>query len=113
VTSWMLIAEMPEPGQIKSEQATALAGLAPIAHDSGAMRGKGTIGGGRRTLRHVLIQTALVASCHNPVLKDFAERLRERGKPHKVVIVIVIVIVARKPVSIANAVCKSRRMWLN
>lgn len=48
VTSWMLIAELPEIGQISGEQAAALTGLAPIAHDSGAMRGRRVIGGGRR-----------------------------------------------------------------
>ncbi len=106
VTSWMLIAEMPELGQISGEQAAALTGLAPIAHDSGAQRGKRAIGGGRRTLHHVLFQAALVASHHNPVLKAFADRLREKGKPHKVV----VIAVARKLVTIANALCKSRQI---
>lgn len=46
VASTMLIAEMPELGQISGEQAAALTGLAPIAHDSGALRGKRAIGGG-------------------------------------------------------------------
>lgn len=107
VASMMLIAEMPELGQITGEQAAALTGLAPIAHDSGAMRGKRTIGGGRRLLRHVMFQAALVASYHNPVLKPFADRLRKAGKPHKVV----ITAVARKLVTIANALCKSRQNW--
>lgn len=107
VASTMLIAEMPELGQISGEQSAALTGLAPIAHDSGAMRGKRAIGGGRRLLRHVMFQAALVASHHNPVLKAFANRLRDAGKPHKVV----IVAVARKLVTIVNALCKSRRKW--
>ena len=107
VASAMLIAEMPELGQITGEQAAALTGLAPIAHDSGAMRGKRAIGGGRRVLRHVMFQAALVASYHNPVLKTFADRLRDAGKPHKVV----ITAVARKLVTIANALCKSRQKW--
>jgi transposase len=76
VASTMLIAEMPELGQITGEQAAALTGLAPIAHDSGALRGKRAIGGGRRSLRHVMFQAALVACYHNPVLKTFADRLR-------------------------------------
>ena len=105
----MLIAEMPELGQLSGEQAAALAGLAPIAHDSGAMRGKRAIGGGRRLLRHVMFQAALVASHHNPLLKTFADRLRAAGKPHKVV----ITAVARKLVTIANALCKSRLKWSN
>lgn len=107
VASTMLIAEMPELGQISGEQAAALTGLAPIAHDSGAMRGKRAIGGGRRQLRHVMFQAALVASHHNPILKTFADRLRDAGKPHKVV----ITAVARKLVTIANALCKSGQPW--
>jgi len=107
VASTMLIAEMPELGQITGEQAAALTGLAPIAHDSGAMRGKRAIGGGRRLLRHVMFQAALVASHHNPVLKTFADRLRAAGKPHKVV----ITAVARKLVTIVNALCKTRQKW--
>lgn len=107
VASAMLIAEMPELGQITGEQAAALTGLAPIAHDSGTMRGKRTIGGGRQRLRHVMFQAALVASYHNPVLKIFADRLRAAGKPHKVV----ITAVARKLVTIANALCKYRQKW--
>lgn len=103
----MLIAEMPELGQLSAEQAAALTGLAPIAHDSGAMRGKRAIGGGRRLPRHVMFQAALVASHHNPVLKAFADRLRAAGIPHK----LVITAVARKLVTIANALCKSRRKW--
>ncbi|MEM5500433.1 IS110 family transposase [Ahrensia kielensis] len=109
VASTMLIAEMPELGQITGEQAAALTGLAPIARDSGAMRGKRTIAGGRRALRHVMFQAALVASHHNPVLKKFADRLRKAGKPHKVI----ITAVARKLVTIVNAMCKSRKKWQN
>jgi transposase len=107
VASTMLIAEMPELGQISGEQAAALTGLAPIAHDSGALRGRRAIGGGRRLLRHVLFQAALVASYHNPVLRPFADRLRAAGKPHK----LVVTAVARKLVTIANALCKSRQNW--
>ncbi len=107
VASSMLIAEMPELGQITGEQAAALTGLAPIARDSGAMRGKRAIGGGRRALRHVLFQAALVASHHNPRLSAFANRLRAAGKPHKVI----ITAVARKLVTIANALCRSRQKW--
>ena len=107
VASTMLIAEMPELGQITGEQAAALTGLAPIAHDSGTLRGKRAIGGGRRMLRHVMFQAALVASHHNPVLKVFADRLRAAGKPHKVI----ITAVARKLVTVANALYKSRQKW--
>ncbi|WP_370161435.1 IS110 family transposase [Limimaricola soesokkakensis] len=108
VASTTLLAEMPELGQITGEQAAALAGLAPIAHDSGTLRGRRCIGGGRRALRHVMFQAALVATHHNPVLRMFAERLRTAGKPHKVI----VTAVARKLVTIANALCRSRRSWV-
>lgn len=107
VASSILIAEMPELGQITGEQAAALTGLAPIAHDSGALRGKRAIGGGRRLVRHVMVQAALVASPHNPDLKTCADRLRKAGKPHKVV----IVAVARKRVTIVNTLHKARQKW--
>ena len=77
----MPVTEMPELGQITGEQAAALVGLAPIARDSGRTRGKRSIGGGRRALRQVLYQAALVASYHNTDLKAFADRLRGRAVP--------------------------------
>jgi transposase len=69
------------------------------------MRVKCAIAGGRRLLQHVMFQAALVASHHNPVLKTFAECLRSAGKPHKGI----ISAVARKLVSIANALVKARQ----
>lgn len=61
----------------------------------------------RRKIRHVVFQAALVASPHNPVLKTFADRLREAGKPHKVV----ITAITRKLVTIVNALCKTNLKW--
>ena len=84
-----------------------MSGLAPAPHDSGAMRGRRMIAGGRRTLRHVLFQAALAAACHNPVLKPVARRLKEKGKPHK----LVIIAIARRLITIANAVLKSGTAW--
>ncbi len=107
VASTMLIAEMPELGAITSEEAAALAGLAPVAHDSGTLRGKRAISGGRRALRNVMFQAALVASHHNPTMKAFAESLRKPGKPHKVI----ITAVARKLVNLTNASCSNRQKW--
>ncbi|HWT60982.1 MAG TPA: transposase [Ochrobactrum sp.] len=102
VSAAMLIAEMPELGKMTSGEAAAMAGLAPVSYDSGTMRGKRMIAGGRRALRHVLYQAALAAAYHNPVLKSVAQRLNERGKPHK----LVILAVARRLVTIANAILK-------
>lgn len=102
-----LIAGMPELGSISDKQAAALIGVAPLAKDSGRYQGKRTIAGGRRWIRHILYQAALVASYHNPVLKHFADRLRKAGKPHKVV----ITAVARKLITILNAICAQNRPW--
>lgn len=107
VASTMLIAQMPEIRTITGEEAAALTGLAPVAHDSGPLCGKRTIAGGRRALRHVMFQSALVAAHHNSSLRPFADRLRKAGKPHKVI----ITAVARKLVTIANALCKNRQKW--
>ncbi len=62
VCAAMLIAELPEPGRMTSGEAAAMTGLAPIPHDSGAMRGRRAVAGGRRSLRHVLFQAALSQS---------------------------------------------------
>jgi len=107
VASTMLMAEMPEIGTISGKQTAALTGLAPVAHDSGTLRGKRAIAGGRRALRQVMFRAALVAAYHNPSLRSFADRLRRAGKPHKVI----ITPVARKLLTIANALCKSRQKW--
>ena len=86
IASSMLIAEMPQIGTITGQEAAALTGLAPVAHDSETLRGKQAIAGGRRALRHVMSQTALVPAHHNPSLRPSAERLRKPAKPHKVII---------------------------
>ena len=107
VSAAMLIAELPELGRMTSGETAAITGLAPVPRDSGAMRGRRTIAGGRRSLRHVLFQAALAAACHNPVLMPVAKRLKERGKPHK----LVIIAIARRLVTIANAIIKTGKPW--
>jgi transposase len=107
VSAAMLIAEMPELGRMTAGEAAAMSGLAPVPHDNGAMRGRRAIAGGRRALRHVLFQAALAAACHNPLLKTVAKRMKEHGKPHKVV----IIAIARRLITIANAILKSRENW--
>lgn len=107
VSAAMLIAEMPELGRMTAGEAAAMTGLAPVPHESGTMRGRRAIAGGRRALRHVLFQAALAAACHNPVLKSVAKRLKERGKPHR----LVIIAIARRLVTIANAILKTGVPW--
>ncbi|WP_249196208.1 transposase [Gluconobacter kondonii] len=100
----MLLAEMPELGRMTATEAAAMTGLAPMAHDSGAMCGKRVISGEGRSLHHVLFQAGLADACHNPVLKAAAERMKQRGKPHK----LLIVAIARRLVTIANAILKTQ-----
>lgn len=107
VSAAMLIAELPELGRMTAGEAAAMTGLAPVPHDSGTMRGRRAIAGGRRALRHVLYQAALAAACHNPVLKPVAKRLKGHGKPHK----LVIVAIARRLVVIANAILRTGVPW--
>ncbi len=107
VSAAMLIAEMPELGRMTAREAAAMTGLAPVPYDSGTMRGRRAIAGGRRALRHVLFQAALAAACHNPVLKPVARRLKERGKPHK----LVIIAIARRLITIANVILKTETPW--
>jgi transposase len=82
-TAALLLAQMPELGQLNRREVAALVGVAPFNRDSGVMRGKRTIFGGRREVRHGLYMAALVAARHNPVLRSFYQRLRGAGKPAK------------------------------
>jgi len=81
-TAALLLAQMPELGQLNRRQAAALAGLAPFNHDSGSIRGKRAIFGGRRALRSGLYMAALSVARFNPILSRFYQRLRAKGKPH-------------------------------
>jgi len=89
-TAVLLLAQMPELGTLNRAQTAALAGLAPFNRDSGTLRGKRTIFGGRRALRCGLYMAALVAARHNRILRDFYQRLRTNGKPHKVALTAVM-----------------------
>ena len=82
-TAALLLAQMPELGELNRRQAAALAGLAPFNRDSGTLRGKRAIFGGRRAVRCGLYMAALVATRHNPILAQFYQRLRAAGKPPK------------------------------
>jgi len=82
-TAALLLAQLPELGQLSRGQAAALAGLAPFNRDSGTWRGRRRILGGRRCVRCGLYMAALVAARHNPILRIFYQRLRTAGKPPK------------------------------
>ena len=86
-TAALLLAQMPELGELNRREAAALAGLAPFNRDSGVMRGKRTIFGGRRAVRNGLYMAALVATRHNPILAAFYQRLCAAGKPRKLALI--------------------------
>jgi transposase len=102
-----LIAELPELGRLNRKEIAALAGLAPFTRQSGQWHGKSFIGGGRTTVRTVLFMGALVAKRHNPVLKVFFDRLVAAGKPKMVA----LIAVARKLLTILNAIIRDSRPW--
>ncbi len=102
-----LIAELPELGTLDRRQVAALAGLAPWTRQSGKWRGKSFIGGGRAAVRTALFQGALVAARFNPPLKAFHQRLITAGKPKMVA----IIAVARKLLTILNAILRDKKPW--
>ena len=103
-----LIAEMPELGSMDRKEVASLAGLAPFTRQSGQWRGKSFIGGGRSRVRAMLYMGALSASRCNPVLKHFYRRLIDAGKPPQVA----LIAVARKLLTILNALLRDRKAWL-
>jgi len=82
-TAALLLAQMPELGELNRGQAAALAGVAPFNRDSGKLAGRRAIYGGRRAVRSGLYMAALVAARYNPILRAFYQRLRTAGKPPK------------------------------
>jgi transposase len=107
VTATTLVAEVPELGQLNRQQISSLIGLAPFNRDSGAHHGKRSIGGGRKSVRSVLYMAALAARRCNPVIKAFADRLAQQGKPFKVVLTACM----RKLLVIVNSLLKSGQSW--
>lgn len=107
VTAAALVAELPELGQLNREKISALVGVAPYPDDSGKRQGKRAIRGGRKTLRSTLYMAALSASIHNPVLREFAQRLKRNGKPAKVILTACI----RKLIVILNTMVKNNTAW--
>ena len=105
--SLTLLAYLPELGTLDRKQIAALVGVAPFNRDSGTLRGKRTVWGGRSRVRAVLYMGALVASRHNPIIRDFYQKLLAAGKPKKVALVACM----RKLLVILNAMLKHRSPW--
>jgi transposase len=106
-TGIALLADMPELGEIEPKQAASLAGLAPIARESGTWRGKSFIRGGRAHVRQALYMPALVAVRFNEPLKTKYRALIRAGKPAKVAITAIM----RKLLVLANSLLRDDRKW--
>jgi len=107
VLSQTILAELPELGKVNSKQVAALVGVAPFNRDSGNLRGKRSIWGGRAHLRKIVYMGTLVATRFNPVIKPFYQRLIDTGKAKKVALVACM----RKLLIILNAMVKHGTLW--
>ena len=107
ILSRTLVAEVPALGGLNRQAIAALIGVAPFNRDSGTLRGKRAVWGGRAHVRAVLYMSTLAAVRHNPVLKAFYERLRSVGKAPKVALTACM----RKLLTILNAMLKHRTPW--
>lgn len=108
-TAHMLIARLPELGQLTGKQIAALTGLAPFARDSGRLRGKRVISGGRAPIRAMLYMATVSAIRCNPVIAAHYRRLRAAGKPAKLALTACM----RHLLLILNAMMKSNTPWHN
>lgn len=106
-TARTLLAELPELGCCTRREIAALAGLAPMNHDSGSLRGRRKILGGRASVRSVLYMAALSATARNPVLAEMYQRLKQTGKPPKVA----LIACTRKLLTILNAMLRKEKNW--
>lgn len=102
-----LLAELPELGSLSRKEVAALAGVAPMNRDSGTLRGRRTVSGGRAGLRATLYMAAIVAARHNAPLKAFYLRLVDRGKPAKLALTACM----RKLLCILNAIARTAKPW--
>lgn len=107
VTARTMIAEVPELGTLNRRQIASLIGVAPFNRDSGTLRGRRTISGGRRDVRRCLYMAALTGTRYNPAIRAFYNRLVEIGKPKKLAIVACM----RKLLTILNAIVKFGKPW--
>lgn len=105
--SLTLLAYLPELGTLDRRQVAALVGVAPFSRDSGTLRGKRTVWGGRARVRAALYMGALVASRYNPAIRDFYQRLLAAGKPKKLALTACM----RKLLVILNSMLKHRSSW--
>jgi len=106
-TARTLIADLPELGTLTRRKIAALVGYAPMNRDSGTLRGKRHIAGGRHSVRCALYMAALTATRCNPAIRTFYIRLRNAGKPAKVA----LAAAAHKLLTIVNAMLRDKTTW--
>lgn len=109
VTTFALIAELPELGNIGNKQIAALVGVAPFIKQSGKQKGSAHIYGGRKLVRDMLYMASTVAIRFNPIYKAFYEKLRASGKKPKVCLIAVM----RKLIVTLNTMIRNNQMWQN
>jgi transposase len=102
-----LLGDLPELGALTNKQVAALTGVAPYNRDSGSLRGKRRIRGGRHSVRTILFMATLTSVQHNPIIKRFYQHLVSLGKHKKVALTACI----RKMVIMLNAMVRDGRMW--
>src|SRR6516225_8505612 len=107
VTTATLLAGLPELGELDRRQIAALVGVAPFNRESGTWRGKRMIAGGRAWIRSVLYMSTIVAVRRNPILKEFYQRLRAKGKPAKQALTACM----RKLLVVLNAMLRHQTPW--
>lgn len=107
-TMAVLLALLPELGKLSRHKISALVGVCPYAHDSGKMKGKRSIWGGRSAVRSALYMATLSAVRFNPIIREFFERLTGRGKAFKVAVTACM----RKLVTILNAMFRDNKEWV-
>lgn len=107
VLTTTLCANLPELGTLTHKEVVALAGVAPFPRDSGTLKGRRVIWGGRAHVRAALDMAALVATRRNPVIRTFYQRLCQAGKAKKLALTACM----RKRLTILNAMVKSRTPW--
>lgn len=107
ITSSVILASLPELGTLDRKKIAALVGVAPFNRDSGTMRGKRSIWGGRAHVRCILYMATLSATRYNPVIKRFYNRLIEAGKTPKVALTACM----RKLLVIINSMLRYSTTW--
>jgi len=107
VMSRTLLADLPELGRLSRREIAKLVGIAPLSRDSGTLRGRRFIQGGRASVRAVLYMAALVATKRNAVIRAIYQRLVAAGKPKKLALVACM----RKLLTILNMMVRTQQPW--